>query len=159
MGGYGSGRRIQSSDEDKKARGVFRADRSEEAVLSKKVAKLFVGPWLTEIPEPELPLGEVGRAKYFELTRALKEQGKLSKPLIMRAEMAAMMWEKIHDLKARGEYPSGSDQSQLQRALDALDLANKATPIDNPDKKNKFEGHGWANKKKATFRLLPPSAA
>lgn len=146
MGGRGSGKR-GLSDEEKKRRGTFREDTSEAVRLANVAAKVVTGPWLDRIPEPTLPLGEVGRKKYEELARQLFDQSKLTLVTQMHAEVAAGQYEKIYALRTADKHPSASDITQLQRALDALKIAEDAPPINNPaGKKNKFTVCGFSNR-------------
>ena len=58
MDGRGTGRGHRLSDEEKKRRGTFRADTSEEAHRARAAEKIVSGPWLSQIPKPTLPLGD-----------------------------------------------------------------------------------------------------
>ena len=146
MGGRGSGNR-GLSDEEKRRRGTFREDQSEKVRLEGIASKVVTGPWLDRIPEPTLPLNEVGKKKYDDLTRQLFEQNKLTIVTQMHAEIAAGQYEKIHALRTAGKQPSASDVTQFQRALDALKIAEDAPTINNPaGKKNKFAACGFSNR-------------
>ena len=142
----GSGRGHRLTDEEKKRRGTFRPDMSEEVYKARAAEKIVTGPWLKQIPEPECPLGEVGRRKYDEFTRQLFDQNKLTSVTQMYAEIASGLFEKIHSLKAAGKHPTGSDVTQLQRALDALKIAEDAPKIANPGKQNKFASCGFSSR-------------
>lgn len=61
MGGIGSGGHNRLSDEEKKRRGTFRPDNSAEVYNARAAEKIVSGPWLTRIPDPELPLGKLGK--------------------------------------------------------------------------------------------------
>lgn len=160
MGGVGSGGHNRLSEEEKKRRGTFRKDRTDAAYEERAAKKVVAGPWLSVIPEPEIPLKEVGRRKYDELTRLLLEQNKLTAVSCMQAELAARMHEKIAALVQDGKYPSASDVNQLQRALSALRVAEDAQPIGKTGGKvNKFAGLGFANRPNSTVRLRPSAPA
>jgi hypothetical protein len=155
MGGIGSGRK-PLTPEERKARGLPEVD---EAGERRRAEKVIAGPWLTKIPEPEIPLSEIGRKKYDELTRTLLEQNKLTQVTCMQAEIAARMHAKIAALAAKGKYPSASDFNQLQRALTALKIAEDAQPIGTAGGKvNKFAGLGFANRGDQAVRLRAPAA-
>jgi hypothetical protein len=153
MDGVRTGRGHRLSDQEKKARGTFRADMSEEVYAARAAEKIITGPWLKEIPEPILPLGEVGRKKYDEFTRQLFDQNKLTQVTQVQAEVAAAQFDKIFAIRSAGKQPSASDVTQLQRALDSLKIAEDAPKIANPGKQNKFAGAGFANRAAPAFRI------
>lgn len=161
MGGVGSGGRNRLSEEEKKRRGTFRACRSDAIYDAKAVANVVTGPWIIDkIPEPGFPLGDAGRKKYDELTRALHSQNKLTLVTQVRAELAARLYDKIYTLALEGKHPSASDTIQFQRALDALNIAEHAPPITNPGGKvNKFASCGFSNRTNAPVRLLKSASS
>jgi hypothetical protein len=160
MGGVGSGGRGRLSDEERKRRGTFRADESNEVRDRAAAARVLVGPWLDTIPEPTIPLGEVGRKKYDDLTRLLHGQHKLTLVTQMHAEMAARQFEKIYKLTVAGQDPTASDMTQLNRSLDALKVAENAPTISDPGgKPNEFAQCGWSNRRNAAVRLRLASSS
>lgn len=145
MGGMGSGGHSRLSDDEKKRRGTFRPDQSEAVFEKRRAEKVVAGPWLTSIPEPELPLNEIGRRKYHELARALFDQNKLTAVTRMQAEQAAVLFQEQHRRLEAGTGVSASLSDKLQRALSALKIAEDATPIANPTaQKNKFAQSGFS---------------
>lgn len=153
MGGLGSGGRNRLSDAQKIEKGTFKGTRSDAVYDAKAQSKVFVGPWLDKIPDPEIPFAEdesgysVGREKYNSLTRMLLDQNKLTMVLRDRAEGAAHAWEEIARCKKDGKAVPASLFNQYNRALDSLQIAEHAPIITDPEaKKNKFEGAGFANR-------------
>lgn len=153
MGGFGSGGHNRLSDEEKKRRGTFREKDSEAAFNQRAAAKVVSGPWLSEIPASELPLNKIGQRKYDELTRLLFDQGKLTTVTRMQAEIAARLWEKMADLQKKGRYPTASDTNQLQRAMQALRIAEDAQPIASPGgTQNRFALNGFSSRRRYQAR-------
>jgi hypothetical protein len=147
MGGIGSGGHNKIGDDEKRRRGTFRADRSEEARAQAAAAKVVTGPWLTSIPEPELPLNEVGRKKYDELTKVLFDANKLTAVTRMAAEQVAVLFQEQHARLSAGKSVPASLSDKLQRALSTLKIAEDAKPIENPEgKKNKFARCGFSSR-------------
>lgn len=147
MGGRGSGGHNGLSDEEKRRRGTFRADRSEEARGDAAAANVVTGPWLTSIPEPELPLNEHGRRKYKELTEVLFSANKLTAITRMAAEQVAVLFQEQHSRLSAGKSVPASLSDKLQRALSTLKIAEDARPIDNPEgRKNKFARCGFSSR-------------
>ena len=147
------------SDAAKKASGTFRADRSEEAYAAKRAEKVIVGPWLTAIPEPEMPLNAVGRAKYDEITNLLFAQNKLTKVTCMDCEVLALHWQGVQARIEKGKAPSSDSLKQITAITQRLRIAEDAPAIANPTQRNKFASVGTANRVLSSFRLRPSSAA
>lgn len=147
MGGKGSGGQGRTSDEEKKANGTFRADRSEAVRAAADAAKVVTGPWLTSKPKPDYPLNDVGLKRYNEIIDMLWDQNKLTAVTKMHAENAAVAFQSIHQLASKGQPVRGSLLNQMQRALAALKIAEDAKPIENPEgKKNKFASSGFSSR-------------
>lgn len=159
MGGVGSGGHNRLSDAEKARRGTLRSTSTEETHAANTAAKVVTGPWLDKIPLPTMPMGEVGQKKYDELTRQLFDQNKLTVVTQLHAETAATQYEKIHALRTAGKYPSASDVTQLNRALDALKIAENAPTLPNPDRVNKFARCGFSNRADPSVRLRTSAAA
>lgn len=158
MGGFGSGGRL--SDEEKRRRGTFRSDKSDERYDEIEASKVVAGPWLSEIPEPTFKLSDIGKKKYNELAQALFEQNKLTIVTVMQAEVAARLFDKIYTLSLEDKFPSASDTTQYQRAINALRIAENAKTIAKPGNKgNRFAGSGFSNRRNATFRLRKAGSA
>lgn len=158
MGGRGSGGWNRLSDEEKKARGTFRADQSEEVYGAKRAATIITGPWLSSIPEPDFPLTDIGRAKYDEWTQELFDQKKLTKIAVTRASALALQFQKIAKRASEGKDVSASDQAKFQSGLRDLDIAQHAKVTAEPGK-SRFADVGFADKKSSPIRLLRPAAA
>lgn len=157
MGGPGSGP-PPLSDEEKRKRGTFRPDQSEQVYNERRGARVVSGPWKTSIDEPTLPLGEIGKVEYRKYAQMLLEQNKLTMVSQNVAQLAAAQWEKIHAEMAAGKTPSASAWTQMNRTIAQLGIAEKATPVGGP-RSNKFEACGFANDKHSAFRLRRPAAA
>lgn len=138
--------RVRVSDAQKKAKGQFQPDRSEAAYAERLAAKVVSGPWLHQIPEPGLPLNEVGRKKYDELTKMLFDQNKLTLSTAGLAEQAASLYQEQHKRMSAGQNVPAYLADKIQRALSGLKIAEHAAPITNPDRVNKFEHVGFANR-------------
>lgn len=156
MGGRGSGGHNKLSDAEKKRRGTFRADSSEAVYAERQAAKVVVGPWLSEIPEPEYTLNAVGRKKYDELTGELFKQSKLTAVSVTRASLLALLHQKFDHLAANGKYPSAHDVAKFQSALRDLDIAQHAQVTAPGGAKNKFANCGFSNSRASPFRLRTP---
>lgn len=148
MGGRGSGGHNRLSDEEKRRRGTFRADQSDKIYEDRAASKVVAGPWLERIPEPELPLNEVGKKKYHDLARALYDANKLTSVTRMQAEQAAVLHQEQHRRLTAGEPIPASLSEKLQRALAALKIAEDAPQIKNPEAaQNRFAASGFSNRK------------
>jgi hypothetical protein len=137
-------------DEEKKRRGTFRADKTE-AIYSARIAETVIrGPWgagaLDRIPEPSLPLNEIGRAKYDELTLALFDQRKPTGPTRDLAEAAAVSFSQIHRALAEGREVRTSTMAQYTKTLSQLRIADEAPVIAGTERHNKFSHCGFANR-------------
>lgn len=159
MGGVGSGGGGRLSDDEHLARGTFRPDRSDAERDAANAAKVLNGPWLREIPRPELPLGESGVKKYDEITQMLFEQNKLTKVTCMLAEQVAVLHQEMIRRMTAGKPVPASLSTQMQRALGQLQIAENAPAIANPaGKTNKFAGCGFAARLSPTRGLQKSSA-
>jgi hypothetical protein len=160
MGGIGSGGGNRLSDEERRKRGTFRPDRTDAARDAMAVQKVVNGPWLREIPPPELPLSEIGKGKYHELTRILFDQNKLTLVTRMLAEQAASLHQEIHRRMVAGKPVPASLSTQMQRALGQLKIAEDAPAIANPaGKQNKFAGCGFSSRLSPTRGLRGNSSS
>lgn len=134
------------SDDEKKARRTFRPNQSVAVMEEKRAAKVVTGPWLHQIPEPGLPLGDVGRKKYDELTKMLFDQNKLTVSTVGLAEQAAVLYQEQHKRLTAGRDVPAYLADKIQRALSGLKIAENAAPITNPDRENKFQHVGFAHR-------------
>jgi hypothetical protein len=145
------------SDEEKKRRGTFRANQSADAQRARLASKIVTGVFLSEIPEPTLPLGEKGsvrRNEYDRLAQMLYEQGNLTHITLRLAEVAANTYGQMHDALSTGKTVSKHLGDLYYRTIAKLEVLEKAPNIASPGKKNKFEGHGWAHKAGSAVRLI-----
>lgn len=158
MGGRGSGGHNRLSDEEKKARGTFRPDQSDENYDDRAGAKIIAGPWLSEIPEPDYPLNDTGRAKYDQWTKELFEQGKLTSVTVTQASALALLHQKIHRRAVEGKDVSAHDHAKFQSGLRDLNIAQHAKITAAPGK-NRWADIGFAGKKSTPIRLRRSSSA
>lgn len=159
MGGFGSGGRGRKSDAEKIASGTFRADRSEETYAARAAEKVVVGPWLTAIPEPTIPLSEVGRKKYDEIADLLFKNNKLTKVTCGDCERMAVMHQQMHERLKAGKSVSMDLIKRMDSISVRLRIAEDAPAIANPNEKSRFEGAGFSNSRSSPFRLRAYSAA
>lgn len=152
MGGIGSGR-TGLTDEEKRKRGTTDQRYTEEARLERAAAKIVTGVFLPKVPDPSLPLNEIGKAKYVEFATLLLESGKLTKIVAEDCERYAVMYQQVHAKLAEGK----NVPQQLLNAMDSLarrlKIAEDAPSIANPADKRRFEGVGFANKRTSPYRL------
>lgn len=141
------------SDEEKKRRGTFRESSSEQALAAKRAEKVVRGPWLSQIPEPENPLNEVGRAMYDKYTKLLFEQNKLTLVTCIDCELLALHWQGIRARSDAGKAPSSDALKQVATITQRLRIAEDAPAIADPSRKSKFASVGSADRVLSTFRL------
>lgn len=159
MGGKGSGGHNSLTDEEKKARGTFRADRSEAARLADAAKTVITGPWLLDVPKPTLPLNEVGRAKYDEYTKLLLDGGKLTRVVCDDIERYAVMHQQMDARLKAGKTVSMDLLKQMNSIAVRLRIADNAPTIASPGARNKFASIGTAATVVQTFRLRRPSSS
>lgn len=153
MGGQGSGGSNRLSDEERKARGTYRADQSDELYDQRAAAKILQGPWLSAIPEPDFPLTPIGRKKFDEITQALFEQGKLTQIAVGKATSAGVLWQKIATAIGKGRSPATADLKFYDKIVDELQIARDAKVIASP-KRSRFADAGFSNSRTSPIRLL-----
>lgn len=150
MGGIGSGGGNRLSDEEKIRRGTLDKRHTEVARAERAAEKIVIGPWLSDIPEPDLPLGEVGRKKYFELVRSLFDTGKLTLATKMLSEQAAVLQEQMHRRMSEGKTVPTNMSEKIQRVIAQLGIAENAPQIARPkETAGKFTFAGFSNKRSA----------
>jgi hypothetical protein len=148
MGGFGSGGHNRVSDEEKRRRGTYRADRSEAVYGERRTALVVSGPWLSAIPEPVVTLKDIGRRFYDDITRQLLDQNKLTRLTQLAAERLAQSYERRVVLSEQGKYPTATDDAQFDRAMKALQIAENAPKITKPDaQQNRFARNGFSNRR------------
>lgn len=148
MGGVNSGGHNRLSDEEKKRRGTLDPRWTEAAIAERKGAKVITGPWLSEIPKSDLPLGDVGLKKYQELTQSLFDMGKLTLSTKILAEQVAVLHEQMHRRMAEGRVVPVGMSSKIQQAVLQLGIAENAPTIAAPSKAaGKFTFSGFSNRR------------
>lgn len=148
----GSGRIRTLSDEERKKRGTYREETSETAALARAAEKIVSGPWLPKIPEPEMPLNEVGRSKYFQIAELLFNQNKLTQVTCDMCLNYAALFQSVHARMAAGKTVSADSSKRMDAILQKLRVAENAPTIAAPTR-NKFEGVGLRNSKTPQRRL------
>lgn len=148
-----SGGGNRKSDAQKIAEGTYRTDRSDEVYAARNAAKVITGVFLSKIPEPELPLGEVARKKYFELAQMLFDNNTLTSVSCMLCQSTAMIWEKIYRIAESGKTVPASVMHQFNQMMRDLKVAENAPAIANPNQKSRFEGSGFSNSRSSPYRL------
>lgn len=159
MGGVGSGGRNRLSDAEKQARGTFDPSRSEAAYAKAAADKVIVGPWLTYIPEPTVPLNPVGRAEYDKLTKLLFEGNKLTTVTCGDCERLAVMKQQMVERLEAGKPVSMDLIKRMDSISVRLRIAEDAPAIANPNEKSRFAGSGFANSRTSPIRLRPYTAS
>jgi hypothetical protein len=147
--GFGSGGHNKLSEAEKLRRnGKVKASRTDEAYAQRAAEKIVVGPWLSDIPDPEYPLNEIGRKKYFELARAMFEQRKLTLTTKMLAEQVAVLHQQIFQRLSEGQQVPTNMSEKIQRVILQLGIAeNGPTIASPPEKATKFTYSGFANRR------------
>ena len=158
MGGSGSGGHNRLTDEEKRRRGTFQKQFSDEVYDARAAEKVIIGPWLSEIPQPELPLGEFGRKTYDDLTKMLFEQNKLTQVTCMLVEQVAALRQKQMNMMAAGKDPPVSLSNKISGLLANLRIAENAPTIASPGQKNRFAGSGFSNQRTSSVRLRPAAS-
>lgn len=159
MGGRGSGGHNRLSDAEKKARGTFRPDCSDEVYAAKAASKVVTGPWLSAIPEPSIPLNAVGRAKYDQIAKLLFEGNKLTQVTVGDCERMAVMHQQMHDRLNAGKSVSMDLIKRMDAISVRLRIAEDAPAIANPNQKSRFAGVGFSNSRTSPIRLRASSAS
>lgn len=153
----GKGGRNRLSDAEKIRRGTFRPDTSDAVYDARAAEKVILGPWLTDIPKPTIPLNEVGQRKYDELAGLLLKGNKLTTVTCGDCERMAVMHQQMHDRLTAGK----SVPMDLIKRMDSISvrlrIADDAPAIANPNQKNRFAGSGFSNSRSSPFRLRSPA--
>lgn len=153
MGAKGSGGQNRLTDEEKKARGTFRADRSDDVYDQRAAAKVLQGPWLSAIPEPTLPLSGAARGKYDEWTKLLFDQGRLTQVAVSEAQVGAIAWGKVATALEKGKSPATADLNLIKNVEKDLRIAADAPVLASPTR-SRFADSGFANSRTSPIRLL-----
>jgi hypothetical protein len=153
MGGKGSGGHNKLSDEEKKKRGTFEKRHSSEAQQARAEQKIITGPWISKVPDPEMPLNEKGKEKYLSLATKLLEMGTLTEFSAMQCEQVAILFQSQMAMMQAGKIPPVSLSGKITGLLAQLRISENATPIGKPPERNKFEGAGFSNSRSSPFRL------
>lgn len=159
MGGIGSGGNGRLTDAEKRAKGTYRSDRSDEVYAARAAEKVITGPWLTSIPEPTIPLNAVGKAKYDEITALLFAGNKLTKVTCGDCERYSVMHQQMHERLTAGKAVSMDLIKRMDAISVRLRIAEDAPAIANPNQKNRFAGSGFSNSRTSPITLRPHRAA
>jgi hypothetical protein len=159
MAGNSNSGRPSLSDAEKKALGTFRQDRSEEVRLARDAAKIVTGIFLPKVPEPSLPLNEIGRGKYFEIATLLFNDGKLSMIVVEDVQRYAVMFQQASARMTAGKHVSQQLLDAMDSLLRRLRVAESAKPLAPAEKGKRFDGAGFSNNRSSPLRLRSPSAA
>src|SRR3546814_15136717 len=89
MAGNSNSGRPRTSDEEKKKRSTYRADRSSTAYAERDAEKIVTGVFFSEIPIPSMPLDNYGKATYQNWAKLLLEQGKVTSVTASHCETIA----------------------------------------------------------------------
>jgi hypothetical protein len=157
VGGLGSGRIRTLSDEERKKRGTYREETSEAAALARAAEKIVAGPWLPKIPEPEMPLNEVGKGKYLQIAQLLFDQNKLTQVTCDMCLTYAALFQSAHARMAAGKTISADMAKRMDAILQKLRVAENAPTIAAPSR-NRFDSIPSANSRFAPIRLRPHSS-
>ncbi|WP_370677628.1 hypothetical protein [Pleomorphomonas sp. PLEO] len=145
MGGKGSGGHNRLSDAEKIAKGTFRPSRSDDVYKVEAAAKVVTGPWLSSIPEPNLPLDGIARQKYDEITKTLFDQNKLTMATVLTAEQYALQYGQQFSRLTAGKSVSVSTTLMLERMLRDLRIAEEAPVLASPgERSNRFRRTGFS---------------
>lgn len=155
MGGIGSGKLRTLSDEERMRRGTFRESGSEAASLAKAAEKIVIGPWLTAVQEPEVPLKAEGLKKYNEIAELLLNQNKLTQVTRSMCELLAVMHQQMHARLSAGKSVSSDLMKRIEALYTKLRIAADAPKIASPGDKNRFAGSGFSNQRSQAYRLRP----
>jgi hypothetical protein len=136
-------------DDERKRRGTFRADRNDQVNFQDYAdRKILPFPVLVDIPQPSLPLNDVGRMKYFEICETLKNSGRFVTFTRDIAESVGALWQTMHANMAAGKGISASTINQLRNLYDNLGVNESNTKVINGrgqgSKENPFATNGVA---------------
>src|SRR3546814_13678029 len=106
MAGNSNSGRPRTTDEEKKKRGTYRADRSSTAYAERDAEKIVTGVSFSEIPIPSMPLDNYGKATYQKWAKLLLEQGKLTSVTASHCETIAMIEMLINGRRTAGKLPT-----------------------------------------------------
>lgn len=112
--------------------------------------ELIAGPWLNDIPAPQMPLQGAALVKYQELARRLYDQGKLTSKARDLIEVAALNWGGLHLAAEFKRTPSTAAIKEYNKAIDMLNLEEAAQPIAGRNGARKYATNGFAD------RIAPP---
>lgn len=115
-------------DHVKIARGTFEPRQSEAARAARTASNIALFPTLSEIPEPEIPMGPVGRKAYDTWARRLLETGRLTMVSVGYVQQYALALDSMDKLQAMGKPISANYMTVANRALDQI----KALDVDLP---------------------------
>ncbi len=138
------------TDAAKIAAGKTLDKRSTEEARARQALERSVIPFprLRDVPEPSIPLSEVGRKVYDAWSRRLCDSGLLTAITSGFIEQLALADGAIHDQSAAGKTPS-SRYMEIRRGallkLESLNVDHSLVP--DPDKQNRFSRNGFPGRR------------
>lgn len=145
--------RVSLSDEEKKRRGTFDPRYSEENRTAAAAEKIITGVFLPRIPEPDLPLNDVGRMKYFELTEIMLQAKTLTTVMKEYAQQYAALYQSMHSRMGDGKTVPAAMTRQIDVLLSKMRVAENAKPIDPTAPKKRFDKIGTLAPRSSPIRL------
>jgi len=131
------------SDDEKRARGTFKAGFDSETRKNKKAEKILAFPTLHEVPPPTFPLGEKGQKTYDTWARRLLEAECLNEVTKGFLENLALTEDKIHArIKEGKEIPDKTMEIRRSMLL-KLESLNVDTSRIPKKADNKFTHNGF----------------
>lgn len=145
--------RTPLSDEEKIRRGTLDPRTSEEERDRASLEKVLAFPTFHEIPDPTIPLNEIGRKTYDKWARDLFNAGRLTQITQLSIENLALADQTIAACAKSGKAVPGSIITQRNRAAGELKVINvdpSLTPK-RPDE-NKFSRNGFPARRQSASR-------
>lgn len=151
------GKSAYLSDEERARRGTLRASNNEAKTFQNYLdRKILPFPVLIDIPQPAMPLNDVGRQKYFELCKILKDAGRLVSLTRDVAEAAAALWQSMHQAMGEGKPVRAAAINQFRSLYENLGVnESNRTAVDargSGAQENPFAANGFAARHKPPVR-------
>ena len=125
----------------------YRGDRTNAAYTAKRLATVHAFPVFRELPDPTIPLNEVGRKTYDLWCRRLFDSGHLtviSQGFVETLSLCDQIIASNHD---KGTQPSQSLLKERNRALGELKYLNADQSLVPVDQKNsRFSRNGFPSR-------------
>lgn len=111
------------------------------------LAKIHVFPTMREIPEPTLPLDEVGREEYYGFCRRMLDVGNLTMHSRLSAQSAAMTAQSMRRYVDQGKTVPGLLINQYNRAIGDMRLADAdASLAPHKPAESRFATNGFSSR-------------